>query len=122
VTHAAPGKHGARRRATRSPVPSDRASDSSGQAQDSRSGLALYLAVLAGVLVALVIISQGAGLVRSGTLVFASVLLLAAMARLVMPERRVGMLSSRRRLLDVAFLGVLGIGLLVAGLVVPVPS
>jgi Protein of unknown function (DUF3017) len=82
----------------------------------------LYLAVLAGVVVALVIISQGADLVRSGTLVFASVLLLAAMARLVMPERRVGMLSSRRRLLDVAFLGVLGIGLLVAGLVVPVPS
>ena len=122
VTHAAPGKHGARRRATRSRIPSDKAPDGSGQAQDSRSGLVLYLAVLFGVVVALVIISQGADLVRSGTLVFASVLLLAAMARLVMPERRVGMLSSRRRLLDVAFLGVLGIGLLVAGLVVPVPS
>ena len=122
MTHAAPGKRGARRRATRSPVRSDRVSDSTGQAQDSRSGLVLYLAVLAGVVVALVIISQGAGLVRSGTLVFASVLLLAGLARLVMPERRVGMLSSRRRLLDVAFLGVLGIGLLVAGLVVPVPS
>ena len=118
MTHAAPGKHGAKRRTSRPPEPPD----SFGQARDSRSGRVLYLAVLSGVAVALVIISQGAGLVRSGTLVFASVLLLAAMARLVMPERRAGMLSSRRRLLDVTFLGVLGIGLLVAGLVVPVPS
>jgi Protein of unknown function (DUF3017) len=49
-------------------------------------------------------------------------LLVAAVARLVLPERLAGMLSSRRRLLDVAIFGVLGIGLLVAGLVVPVPG
>jgi hypothetical protein len=81
-----------------------------------------YLAVTVGVGIALLIISQGVHLVRSGTLVLAGVLLIAAMARLILPERRVGLLSSRRRLLDVAILGVLGIGLLVAGLVVPVPS
>ena len=81
-----------------------------------------YLAVMVGVGIALLIISQGVHLVRSGTLVFAGVLLIAAMARLVLPERRAGLLSSRRRLLDVAILGTLGIGLLVAGLVVPVPS
>jgi hypothetical protein len=81
-----------------------------------------YLAVMVGVGIALVIISQGVHLVRSGTLVFAGVLLIAAMTRLVLPERRAGLLSSRRRLLDVAILGTLGIGLLVAGLVVPVPS
>jgi DUF3017 family protein len=81
-----------------------------------------YLAVLAGLGIAVLIISQGVHLVRSGTLVFAGVLLIAAMARLVLPERRAGLLSSRRRLLDVAIFGVLGVGLLVAGLVVPVPG
>jgi hypothetical protein len=55
-------------------------------------------------------------------LVFAGVLLVAALARLGLPERRAGMLSSRRRLLDVAIFGVLGIGLLVGALVVPVPG
>jgi DUF3017 family protein len=81
-----------------------------------------YVAVTVGVGIALLIISQGVHLVRSGTLVLAGVLLIAAVARLVLPERRAGLLSSRRRLLDVAILGALGIGLLVAGLVVPVPS
>jgi DUF3017 family protein len=81
-----------------------------------------YVAVLVGVAIALVIIQQGVHHVRSGTLVFAGVLLLAALARLVLPERRAGMLSSRRRLLDVAIFGVLGIGLLVGALVVPVPG
>jgi hypothetical protein len=81
-----------------------------------------YLVVMVVTGIALLIISQGVHLVRSGTLVLAGVLLIAAMARLVLPERRAGLLSSRRRLLDVAILGVLGIGLLVAGLVVPVPS
>jgi hypothetical protein len=81
-----------------------------------------YLAVLAGAAIALVIIGQGVHLVRGGTLVFAGVLLIAALARLVLPERLAGMLASRWRLLDVAIFGVLGIGLLVAGLVVPVPG
>ena len=81
-----------------------------------------YVAMLAGIGVALVIIGQGVHLVKSGTLVFAGVLLMAALARLILPERRAGMLSSRRRLLDVAIFGVLGIGLLVGALVVPVPG
>ena len=81
-----------------------------------------YVAMLVGIGVALVIIGQGVHLVKSGTLVFAGVLLMAALARLILPERRAGMLSSRRRLLDVAIFGVLGIGLLVGALVVPVPG
>jgi hypothetical protein len=81
-----------------------------------------YLVVMAGAGIALLIISQGVHLVRSGTLVLAGVLLIAAVARMVLPERSAGLLSTRRRLLDVAILGALGIGLLVAGLVVPVPS
>ena len=81
-----------------------------------------YVAMLVGIGVALVIIGQGVHLVRSGTLVIAGVLLMAAIARLILPDRRAGMLSSRRRLLDVAIFGVLGIGLLVGALVVPVPG
>jgi Protein of unknown function (DUF3017) len=122
VSHAAPerasietggvfsgtGRHGGRRRAIRGP--------------EARFGQLPYAAVTVGVGIALLIISQGVHLVRSGTLVLAGVLLIAATARLVLPERRAGLLSSRRRLLDVAILGALGIGLLVAGLVVPVPS
>jgi hypothetical protein len=121
VSHAAPerasietgamfsstGRHGGRRRAVRG--------------SEARFGQLPYVAVTVGVGIALLIISQGVHFVRSGTLVLAGVLLIAAMARLVLPERRAGLLSSRRRLLDVAILGALGIGLLVAGLVVPVP-
>jgi hypothetical protein len=41
---------------------------------------------------------------------------LAALARLVLPESRVGMLASRRRTTDVVTFAGLGTGLLVAGL------
>ncbi len=115
------GRHGTRRRGARQP---DQWQNQQGadQASQGRSGQLPYLAVLVGVGIALAIIGQGVHLVRSGTLVLAGVLLVAAMARLVLPERRAGMLSSRRRLLDVAIFGGLGVGLLAAGLVVPVPG
>ena len=98
------------------------AGQEAGPAKPLRLAQLPYLAVLLGAAVALAIIRQGVHLVQRGTLVFAGVLLIAALARLVLPERRAGMLASRRRLLDVAIFGMLGIGLLVAGFVVPVPS
>jgi len=107
---------------TAPPWRDDRAEQSGGQAAPIRFAQLPYVAVLIGMAVALAIVGQGVHLVRSGTLVFAGVLLMAALARLVLPERRAGMLSSRRRLLDVAIFGVLGIGLLVGALVVPVPG
>jgi uncharacterized membrane protein len=123
------GRHGAPRRSGKPPVAGN--SPDAGNPPDTgnpagaergRSTQWPYVAVLVGVAIALVIIGLGVHLVRSGTLVLAGVLLVAAMARLVLPERLAGMLSSRRRLLDVAIFGALGIGLLVAGLVVPVPG
>jgi DUF3017 family protein len=123
------GRHGAPRRSVKPQVagnppdagnPGDAGNPAA--AERGRSTQWPYVAVLVGVAIALVIIGFGVHLVRSGTLVLAGVLLLAAMARLVLPERLAGMLSSRRRLLDVAIFGVLGVGLLVAGLVVPVPG
>jgi hypothetical protein len=81
-----------------------------------------YVVVLFCLVVALVLIQQGVQFLQSGTLVLAGALLIAALARLILPERRAGMLSSRWRPLDVAIFGVLGIGLLVAGILVPAPG
>ncbi len=60
--------------------------------------------------------------VRSGTLVIAGAVLAGSVVRLALPEGRAGMLGSRRRLADVAVLTVLGVGLLIAGLIVRVPG
>jgi Protein of unknown function (DUF3017) len=81
-----------------------------------------YWIVLAGVAAGLATVRGGNQAVRGGTLVIAGALLAGALARLVLPEGRVGMLASRRRLLDVAALATLGIGLLVAGLIAKVPG
>jgi hypothetical protein len=77
-----------------------------------------YLIVLACAAGSLAVIGLGAQYARSGTLVFAGVLLMAATARLTLPDRRAGMLSSRRKLVDVAIFAILGAGSLVAGLVI----
>jgi hypothetical protein len=55
-------------------------------------------------------------------LVLSGVLLIAAVARLALPDRRAGMLSSRRRSLDVAIYAALGLALLAAGLLAPAAS
>ena len=81
-----------------------------------------YLLIVAGTVAALAIIRLGTQHLKGGTLVLAGVLLVAAVARLVLPDRRAGMLASRRRWLDVAIFAVFGVGLLVAGLAVPVPG
>jgi len=97
------------------------AASRSGRGRDRFGPLAYWL-VLAGTLAALAIIRQGVHLLKSGTLVLAGFLLVAAVARIALPERPAGLLASRRRLIDVAVFAVLGIGLLVAGLVVPAPG
>jgi Protein of unknown function (DUF3017) len=78
-----------------------------------------YAIVLCGVVLALVWMRQSGQDVRGGTLAVAGILFAAALARLALPERRAGMLASRRRLADVAVLTALGTGLLVAGLLLP---
>ena len=80
-----------------------------------------YLIVICGTALSLLVMRQGQHDVRGGTLVLAGVLLAAAVARLALPDRRAGMLASRRRLSDVAAFAALGIGLLVAALLFPVP-
>ncbi|MGH3274189.1 MAG: DUF3017 domain-containing protein [Streptosporangiaceae bacterium] len=81
-----------------------------------------YWAVVSGMAGALLWMRGGQRDVRSGTLVMAGVLLAGAAARLVLPEHRAGLLGARQRLVDAALLAALGVGLLVAGLVFPVPT
>jgi hypothetical protein len=81
-----------------------------------------YGIVLAGVVAGLATIRGGDLALRGGTLVMAGALLAGALARLVLPEGKVGMLSSRRRLVDVVVLATLGMGLLIAGLIAKVPG
>jgi Protein of unknown function (DUF3017) len=78
-----------------------------------------YAIVLCGLALALVWMRQSGQNVKGGTLAVAGILFAAALARLALPERRAGMLASRRRLADVAVLTALGTGLLVAGLMLP---
>jgi hypothetical protein len=58
---------------------------------------------------------------KGGTLALAGLMFAAALARLVLPERRVGLLASRKRRTDVVTLAALATGLLAAGLLLPVP-
>ena len=60
--------------------------------------------------------------VKRGTLAMAGAMFVAALARLVLPDSRIGMLASRKRLTDVLTLAALAGGLLAAGLILPVPS
>jgi Protein of unknown function (DUF3017) len=81
-----------------------------------------YLFVLAGVAaVCAWLWAGGAHAARGGTLALAGVMFAAALARLVLPESRAGLLASRKRRTDVVTLAALATGLLAAGLLLPVP-
>jgi Protein of unknown function (DUF3017) len=81
-----------------------------------------YGVVLAGIGVGLATMRGTMQSVKSGTLVIAGALLAGAVARALLPQGRAGLLGTRRRLIDVAALAALGVGLLIAGLVVKVPG
>jgi len=90
-------------------------------ARQRLAALLPYLLVVCGTGLSLLVMRQGERDVRGGTLVLAGVLLAAAVARLMLPDRRAGLLASRRRLADVAAFAALGVGLLLSGLFFPVP-
>jgi hypothetical protein len=83
-------------------------------------GGAVFLAVLATTLLGVLVVVLGrvqAGLTTAGT-----ALLLGAFARLVLPRDQAGMLGVRRKLIDVATMALLGVGLLVVGAVIREPA
>jgi hypothetical protein len=62
---------------------------------------------------------QGSTGGAQGGAVGGAALLVAAVARLLLPARLAGLLATRNRATDVITLAVLGAGLVVAGLVLP---
>jgi hypothetical protein len=121
---SAPRRGGAGSRGSRAPDTTDgRGSRAAARAKPSRAAQVPYLIVLAITIGALAWIWQG-GIqhAKEGTLALAGAMFIGAFARLVLPKPRAGMLVSRRRLVDVVCLAALAVGLLVAGLVLPIPS
>jgi hypothetical protein len=78
--------------------------------------LAVLVVVAAGVYIAWRQGSAGAG---DGGVVGGVALIAAAVARLLLPARLVGLLATRKRAIDVITLTVFGACLLIAGLVLP---
>ena len=78
--------------------------------------LAVLVVTVAGVYIAWHQGSAGGG---KGGVVGGCALLVAALARLLLPPRLAGLLAMRKRANDVVTLTIFGVGLLVAGLVLP---
>ena len=78
--------------------------------------LAVLVVTVAGVYIAWREGSAGGG---DGGVVGGAALLVAAVARLLLPSRLAGLLAMRKRANDVVTLTIFGVGLLVAGLVLP---
>ena len=62
---------------------------------------------------------QGSAGGGRGAVVAGIALFVAALVRLVLPVRLVGLLGTRKRVTDVLTLAVLGIGLIIVGVVLP---
>jgi hypothetical protein len=79
-----------------------------------------YLVVLVCVVAGLYIAwSQGSTGGGRGAVICGIALLVAAIVRLALPARLVGLLGTRKRVTDVLTLAVLGAGLVAVGLVLP---
>ena len=78
-----------------------------------------YVIILACAIGGVVWAWRGAHAVSNGAGVVGGALLIAALARLLLPQSAVGLLANRRRLADVLAFGILGAGLLVLALVLP---
>ena len=81
-----------------------------------------YVIALAGLAGGLIWMWLAPKHVEPGTVAVAGALLVAALERLVLPERWAGMLLTRRRLPDVMALATLGAGILAVALILPATS
>jgi hypothetical protein len=108
---------------SRAPAPSTPATRAKAPSTTSAApnflGWALYLLVLAGVATGLFIACQGSRSAARGTAVMGCSLLAAGLARLVLPQRYAGLLSSRRKASDVLAFAALGAGVLAIALMLP---
>ncbi|MBA2716288.1 MAG: DUF3017 domain-containing protein [Propionibacteriales bacterium] len=83
----------------------------------STTGGIIYLIVVATLLVGVVISATGAW--RLGVTVMGASFGLAFLARLVLPDKRAGMLRIRRRFVDLVTMGICGVGMVVLAAVIP---
>jgi hypothetical protein len=81
-----------------------------------------YTAVLAGITGGLAWLWLGTRQVRVGMVAVAVAVLVAALARLILPERLAGPLATRHRVTDVLVLMSLGVCILAVALVLPTPA
>lgn len=81
-----------------------------------------YLVVLAGVAAGLFMTYQGSRYADRGAGLVGCSLLVAGLARLVLPPRYAGLLSSRRKAPDVLTFAVLGAGVLAVALLLPLAA
>ena len=93
-----------------------------GRTPRSRTADLVYVVVLFGVLASLLWIWLSGAHVKEGTVIIGGWMLVAAIARFILPNDRAGLLTARRRAIDVAAFVILGAGLITAALVVPNPS
>jgi hypothetical protein len=119
---AVPGHRAAPSRAAqpRAAPPPRAAQPHSAQAAEP-TGLAWapYLVVLAGVAAGVFTVFQGSKYAAQGTGLLGCALLVAGLARLVLPPRLAGLLSSRRKTSDVLAFTAFGAGVLVVALMLP---
>jgi Protein of unknown function (DUF3017) len=123
--NAGPGAAGAGQAATSEPGAGQAATGGAGasRASTARGGWLPYLLVLSCAVFGLAWIwAGGAHAAKGGTLALAGAMFVGALARLVLPESRIGMLASRKRFIDVATMAALGAALLAAGLLLPMTT
>jgi Protein of unknown function (DUF3017) len=102
-----------------SAVPASGVARGPGPARGPRLAWLPYAIAFAAAACGLVLIALSSRLVQAGTVTVGGALILAAAERLVLPERRAGMLVTRHRLIDVTILAGLGAAILVVALVLP---
>jgi Protein of unknown function (DUF3017) len=114
---AAPAGHRAARttRATRAA----RATRAGRDPRPSKLAWLPYLIVLAGAAVGMLIAWQGSKYAARGAGLIGASLLVAALARLILPERYAGLLASRRKASDVLGFAVFGAAVLAVAIALP---
>ena len=119
ATPPAPSRNPAGHRAPRDRAVRDRATRD-GEAT-AAAGLAWlpYLIVLAGVAAGMFVIWQGSKYAGRGAALIGASLLAGALARLILPERYAGLLSSRRKASDVLAFAAFGAAVLAVAIALP---
>jgi Protein of unknown function (DUF3017) len=97
----------------------DRASQTDGDSATSALAWLPYLIVLAGVAAGMFVAWKGSKYVGRGAGLIGASLLAGAVARLILPARYAGLLSSRRKASDVLALALFGAAVLAVAIALP---